>query len=60
MEKVDSHNRLRGAATHQGHELFNLSADQLTIFHFNCGLMLIFCGSILKFMCKILKVYCIE
>jgi len=58
----DSHYRLRGAATHQGHEFFNLSADQLTIFHFNSGLMflIIFSESILKFMCKILKVYCIE
>ena len=33
----DSHYRLRGAATHQGHEFFNLSADQLTISHLIVG-----------------------
>ena len=33
----DSHYGLRGVATHQGHEFFNLSADQLTIFHLIVG-----------------------
>ena len=34
---ADSHYRLRGVATHQGPEFFNLSADQLTIFHLIVG-----------------------
>ena len=33
----ESHYRLRGAAIHQGHEFFNLSADQLTISHLIVG-----------------------